>query len=123
MHYGPHPPACRVADVLTARRGYEHWPTSLLDTEYMLGSGYAPSDLVATSNLGLNAGYSVRRHVGSDLAAFAAAARAAGRPLQVVSAYRSYATQVAIFNDNVAKYGYAYAVRRSARPGHSEHQL
>jgi D-alanyl-D-alanine carboxypeptidase len=123
MHYGPNPPSCRVADVPTARRGYEHWASSLLDTEYMLGSTYAPSDLVSTSTLGLNGGHAVRRHVAADLAAMAAAARAAGRPIQVVSAHRSYAAQATIFNDNVARYGYDYAVRRSARPGHSEHQL
>jgi D-alanyl-D-alanine carboxypeptidase len=123
MHYGPHPPSCRVADVLTARRTYEHWGTSLLDTEYMLTSGYAPADRVSTSTVGLNGGHTVRGHVAPDLRAMAAAARAAGRPIQIVSAYRSYATQVAVFNDNVARYGYAYALRRSARPGHSEHQL
>lgn len=123
MHYGPHPPACRVADVLTARRGYDSWSTSLLDTEFMVGSSYAPVDLVSTSTAGLNSGYSVRRHVVADLAAMASAARSAGRPIQLVSAFRSYASQVATFNGNVARYGYAYAIRRSARPGHSEHQL
>jgi D-alanyl-D-alanine carboxypeptidase len=61
--------------------------------------------------------------VAADLAAMAAAARAAGRPIQVVSADRSYATQAAVFADNERRYGYAYALRRSARAGHSEHQL
>lgn len=123
MHYGPYPPACTIADVLTARRGYEHWATSLLDYYFMLSSGYYPPDLVGTSTTGLNSGHSVRRHVAADLAALASAARAAGRPIQVVSAFRSYQSQVTTFNHNVATYGWDYSVRRSARPGHSEHQL
>jgi len=58
-----------------------------------------------------------------DLAAMARAARAAGAPLAVQSAYRSYKTQVAVFNSWVSKLGFSRALFASARPGHSEHQL
>jgi D-alanyl-D-alanine carboxypeptidase len=51
------------------------------------------------------------------------AARAAGAPVRVVSGYRSYATQEATFNHWVQVAGYQRALRVSARPGHSEHQL
>jgi hypothetical protein len=40
-----------------------------------------------------------------------------------VSAYRSYAQQVLTFDYWVGIGGYAQALRTSARPGHSEHQL
>jgi len=123
MHFGPRPPACVYADVLTARRATSNWGTALLDTKLMLERTHRPPDLVDTSTVGANGGHSVRRLATADLRAMLSAARAAGKPLRVVSAYRSYEAQITIFNDNVARYGRALALRRSARPGHSEHQL
>jgi LAS superfamily LD-carboxypeptidase LdcB len=119
----PRPPACHYADVLTSRRAYDQYATTLLDTIYMLPSSYAPGDLVDTGGLGLNSGYRVRSIIGSDLAAMARDARAAGTPLEIVSAYRSYAQQEATFNYWVSVSGYEQALLTSARPGHSEHQL
>ena len=116
-------PTCRYDDVLTTRRSADDWKTTLLDTTYMLPSDYSPSDLVSTSTAGANGGHQVRRIVVSDLAAMVSAARAAGRPINIVSAFRSYAAQETTFAQNVAKYGREIALRRSARPGHSEHQL
>jgi D-alanyl-D-alanine carboxypeptidase len=58
-----------------------------------------------------------------DLAAMTKAAAAAGTPIAVQSAYRSYATQVTTFQYWVNLDGYARALLYSARPGHSEHQL
>ncbi len=49
-------------------------------------------------------------------------ARAAGLQLRIISAYRPYATQVALYNSYVARDGQAAADTYSARPGHSEHQ-
>ncbi len=51
------------------------------------------------------------------------AARKAGKPLAVRSAYRSYDYQKALFSSYVRTHGWAQAVKFSARPGHSEHQL
>ncbi|HVM25194.1 MAG TPA: D-alanyl-D-alanine carboxypeptidase family protein [Candidatus Limnocylindrales bacterium] len=119
----PAPPTCRYDDILTSRRAYEQHPITLLDTIYMLPSTYAPGDLSDTGNYALNGGYRVRSIIGSDLAAMARDARAAGAPIQVVSAYRSYAQQEATFNHWVSVGGYEHALLTSARPGHSEHQL
>jgi D-alanyl-D-alanine carboxypeptidase len=116
-------PACRIADVLTKYRSYSHWHRSLLDTTYRLASTYKPGDLRSTSYAGLNGGYYVRRHVIADLKAMAAAARAYGARLAVQSAFRSYATQKSTFAYWVRVHGYATALKESARPGHSEHQL
>ena len=45
-----------------------------------------------------------------------------GAQLKVVSAYRSYTTQVSTYNGWVSRLGQAQADRQSARPGFSEHQ-
>jgi LAS superfamily LD-carboxypeptidase LdcB len=116
-------PACKVADTLTKYRSYSHWSRSLLDPTYRLASTYAPGDLRSTSYAGLNGGYYVRRHVISDLKAMASAARSAGARFVVQSAYRSYSTQKSTFAYWVRVHGYATALKESARPGHSEHQL
>ena len=95
----------------------------MLDSYFRLASTYAPSDRVSTSYAGLNGGYTVRRLVLADLKAMARAARSAGARFAVQSAYRSYSTQKSIFAREVEEYGYAQALRQSARAGHSEHQL
>ena len=45
-----------------------------------------------------------------------------GSQLTVVSPYRSYTTQVSVYNGWVSRLGQAQADRQSARPGFSEHQ-
>ena len=95
----------------------------MLDTRYRLSAGYAPSDLVAANRSGASGPGSVRRIALADLTAMYRAARSAGAPFAIQSAYRSYNTQVATFNRWVLEEGYASAIRGSARPGHSEHQL
>lgn len=47
---------------------------------------------------------------------------ASGYEMPIVSGFRSYRTQTAIFNNYVANYGEAEANTFSARPGESEHQ-
>ena len=95
----------------------------MLDSRFRLGSGYVPTDLRSTATAGLNSGERIRLLVVADLKAMAIAARAAGARLAVVSAFRSYATQKATFASWVRVHGYAYALKESARAGHSEHQL
>jgi LAS superfamily LD-carboxypeptidase LdcB len=65
----------------------------------------------------------VRRITYDDLTAMRAAATAAGIRLVILSAFRSYARQVATFDYWVSVSGYDRALNASARPGHSEHQL
>ena len=59
----------------------------------------------------------------ADLKAMAKAARKAGRAIAVRSAYRSYTSQKSVFAGWKARSGYKQALKYSARPGHSEHQL
>ncbi len=116
-------PSCAYKDELTPFAAYGDWQRTLVDTILMVPSSYAPGDLVDSGSAGLNGGYALRAHVAADLRAMASAARTAGRPIQVASAYRSYSTQKATFDHWVAVGGYEQALRTSARPGHSEHQL
>jgi zinc D-Ala-D-Ala carboxypeptidase len=124
------PPAVRtssggviVKDILTEHRRYRDWHLSLLDPIYMVPSSYAPGDLVSVSTAGIAGSGYVRKLVIADLRAMDRAAKAAGVRLKVISAYRSYHYQKTVFDRWVSTSGYSSAVRYSARPGHSEHQL
>jgi D-alanyl-D-alanine carboxypeptidase len=119
----PRPPPCDYADDPTAQDPTTAWASIILDTHTTLGPAFTPPDLVDTATTGLNSGHLVRAILIEDLRALAAAARAAGAPLAIQSAYRSYATQEATFAHWVAIGGYEQALLTSARPGHSEHQL
>jgi D-alanyl-D-alanine carboxypeptidase len=116
-------PTCDYVDLPAARVGLGQWGTTVLDTVFQLPDGYAPRDLVDTSQAGLNGSHLVRAVAEEDLAAMVSAAASAGARLAVQSAYRSYAGQVLTFNGWVSEVGYAEALTTSARPGHSEHQL
>ena len=107
-------------DVITAHTAYSDWQITLVDTIYRVPASYYPPDLTST---GLPGGGLIRSLAKPDLTAMAKAAAAAGNPLQVASAFRSYATQVSTFNYWVRVSGRAAALLASARPGHSEHQL
>jgi len=116
-------PACRYDDILTSPRGYGDWSTTLVDTILRVPKTYVPPDLVPVSDAGLGGSMTVRLIMIDDLRAMADAATAAGAPLGVDSAYRSYAEQKVVFDRWVAQLGYAKALTVSARQGHSEHQL
>lgn len=99
---------------------------TVLDRSYALPAGYAPDDLVPASTAGLTGSSGtklVRAVLLDDLAAMHAAWQAAGLSVIVESGYRSYGAQAATFDSWVARLGSAEAIVRSARPGHSEHQL
>jgi len=116
-------PACGYSDVETAFTSPDDWQRTLVDTTFMVGRSYVPPDLVPVTDAGISGNGSIRALVIPDLAAMASAANAAGAPIAVQSAYRSYATQVYTFNYWTEQYGSSAALLGSARPGHSEHQL
>lgn len=116
-------PDCRYDDILTTPRGYGDWATTLVDTILRVPGTYAPPDLVSASRAGIAGGGKVRAVMIDDLRAMTKAAAAAGNPIGIQSAYRSYASQKDVFDSWVAQFGYQRALEVSARPGHSEHQL
>jgi len=78
---------------------------------------YAPTDLTGVGN-----GQYLRLEAANALHAMFADAATAGYTVTAGSGYRSYATQVATYNSEVAAYGQAVADSESARAGYSEHQ-
>lgn len=96
----------------------------MLDPTHALPPDYVPPDLVgAVDGRPAASGERIQSIAYADLAALRDAAAAAGRPLAIVSAYRSYAEQQETFDHWVSVGGYEQALRTSARAGHSEHQL
>lgn len=75
-----------------------------------------PTDLVATGTA------LMRREASAALDRLMNTSANAGAPMNTVSGFRSYATQVGLYNSYVAQYGQATADTISARPGFSEHQ-
>lgn len=92
----------------------------------ILPSSYAPADLVVP-NVSLNESFEsdnmhLRQAPATALEKMSAAATSEGLELTLVSGYRSYTTQQAVYGSNVAAQGRATADTTSARPGYSEHQ-
>ena len=132
LHPGPGPggargvgplPECRYDDIMTTPRGYDDWSITLVDTIIRVPKGYVPPDLVPVGQAGIAGHGKVRAVMIHDLRDMAEAAAAAGNAIGVESAYRSFEDQQGVFASWTAQLGYAQALRVSARPGHSEHQL
>jgi len=116
-------PECRYADRATRHAHQDSWRITLLDPIYRLPAEYVPERLVSTTRAGLQAGYEVRPEVVDDLRAMAEASRAADAEIAVRWAYRSHGEQGGAFAYWTGQAGLERALRFSARPGHSEHQL
>jgi zinc D-Ala-D-Ala carboxypeptidase len=97
----------------------------VLDTIYGLSSDWAPRKLVSTSKAGMQSGYEIIPAVVDDLRAMHEASAEAGATTEIAIrwAYRSYAEQKAVFAMWVQQSGEQEALKKSARPGHSEHGL
>ncbi len=97
---------------------------TLVTPEHGLDPTFVPRDLVALpAHLSLASPIYLTMESGEALARMLDAAQSAGHRVVVRSAYRSYAEQRSTFQHWVSVMGEAEAQRRSARPGHSEHQL
>ncbi|GEN49375.1 M15 family metallopeptidase [Alkalibacterium pelagium] len=97
----------------------------LVNKQYALPEDYAPDDLVTVEVPTVLENPEIRqlREVASEaLTDMFAAAEEDGIILYARSGYRSYQTQVELFNNYVSNHGEEAANRYSARPGESEHQ-
>lgn len=98
---------------------------ALVNKQYALPEDYAPEDLVTVEVPTVLENPEIRqlREVASDaLTDMFAAAEEEGIILHARSGYRSYQTQVQLYNSYVENHGEEAANRYSARPGESEHQ-
>ena len=83
---------------------------------------FAPTDLVVPEEVGNEFAQPLREPAARAAEDLIGAAVAAGHDVWIISAYRDYATQVALYAGYVERDGAEAADRYSARPGHSEHQ-
>jgi D-alanyl-D-alanine carboxypeptidase len=117
------PPACSYGKAKPNTTEYSEWSLTLLDTRSRLTSAYVPPNLVSVGQAGFEGNFLVRAFLIEDLTALRKSAEEAGTPVALVAAYRSYQQQVSLFERRVEDLGYEDAIRRTALPGHSEHQL
>lgn len=100
----------------------------LVNKNYRLPADYVPNDLVYLSvplyRADTNNEANYLRKVAADALSslFNAAKQEKGYSLIARSGYRSYQTQVTLYNNYVITNGQQYADSYSARAGHSEHQ-
>lgn len=99
-------------------------PTSSANVEVIDGVTYVQGILIANKTYGLPEDYDpgVNSEAKAAFDRMQVAASAEMMSLSIVSGYRSYSTQEAIYNRYVSRDGQEKADTYSARPGHSEHQ-
>lgn len=83
---------------------------------------FAPSDLSMPEGVENEFSQPLREPAARAVEGLIAAAAAEGHAVRIISAYRDYDTQVALYDGYVARDGQEAADAYSARPGHSEHQ-
>src|SRR5437867_1488163 len=99
------PPACSFGKRAARAAGYSDWRRTLLDTRFSLPPTFAPPGLQPVSAAGFTSALLVRRVVIADLGALRQAAAAAGHPIDIVAAYRSYRYQTDLFQRRVDDWG------------------
>jgi zinc D-Ala-D-Ala carboxypeptidase len=117
------PPSCTHGNRFAAFPGYDEWQLTLVDTTYRLRRAYVPPGLKPISEAGFKGSLFVRAELIDDLAALREAAEGNETPIDIVAAYRSYDQQESLFDRRVDDLGRQQALAKTARPGHSEHQL
>jgi zinc D-Ala-D-Ala carboxypeptidase len=119
------PPACTRSNQLAADAEPPAWARTLVDTRFRLPADYVPPNLIPVTDAGFqnSGGMVIRSIVIDDLADLRRAAADAGDPIALVAAYRSYDSQASLFQRRKEDLGVAEAERKTARAGHSEHQL
>ena len=117
-------------DYVTYFEGAEEADTSqgklmLANKTNALGPDFLPGDRVDIPDEYLNSGAyndTLNEEAAESLEKWAEDSEKAGAPFVVQSGFRTYDTQVNVYNDLVSEMGEAAADRVSARPGFSEHQ-
>jgi len=114
-----------AATILTTEASLSY--LALVNRCYRVASDFSPEDLVAVNvasvNLPPNGVHELRATAAQALEELFAKADQLELNLLLSSAYRGYELQEFFFSNNVANRGLEEAMRVSAVPGHSEHQL
>jgi D-alanyl-D-alanine carboxypeptidase len=117
------PPPCEYADVPAPPPPTGEWQHVLVDTTYRLPADFVPAGLLPVQRAGLGDDRLLIAPAVADLADLLSAAEKEGLRFELQSAYRSFEYQERVFSGWVTALGMDLALRTSARPGHSEHQL
>lgn len=97
-----------------------------VDKTYCVSYNFEPSDLVKIDKENiptLNNHIMLRKNVSKNLKQMIENMKKQDLFVKVVSGYRSFNHQLALYQSRVKRDGSKYADRQVARPGHSEHQL
>ena len=116
-------PPCSFDEKRVKLDDYTQWASTLVDKQYALKPSYEPNDLVPVKQAGFTEAFEVRKLVIDDLAALREAAEEAGNPIGIAAAHRSYYTQGSLYRRRVQTEGVGVAKAKTAKAGHSEHQL
>ena len=120
------PPRAAIVSCSPASQVRDAHLVQLVTKDHALPADFVPEDLVALPEQWTLPGLGSERLTAEAAAALEEmlqAASDAGHEIVVRSAYRSYEEQVYTYQYWVDILGATEADRRSARPGHSEHQL
>lgn len=95
---------------------------ALVNKYHSVSSDYRPKDMVSIDpKLGTWSDMELKKEAYEAYLKMYKAAKKLGYNLKICSAYRSYNTQVYLFNNSLAAYGWKKTYVRSAYPGRSEH--
>lgn len=95
---------------------------TLVNKNNKLPAIYVPNDLVEIPNNMAYNGKKVRKELLDNFKKLFKDSKKLGYKIIIVSAYRDYDYQKKLFNGYVEEKGLKYALKCSARAGHSEHQ-
>jgi D-alanyl-D-alanine carboxypeptidase len=95
--------------------------TQLVNKTHGVPQDYEPADLVAVPLDGIRQIY-LRKEASDAMVSLFNGAAAAGLTLKCCSGYRSYDTQVSVFDSEAASNGLSQTEATTAPPGYSEHQ-
>ena len=117
-----------VEDVITLSHDEALCYLALVNRNFRLSSEFSPSDLSVVNALNvygnINQWITMRATAARALERMLTAANdESGHTLLIISGYRSYETQTMVHHHAIINQGETEALRFSARPGHSEHQL
>ena len=96
---------------------------ALVNRDFRLSSNFSPNDLRIVNVNSMHGSHRMRGTAARHAEDMFHEAGRAGHTLLAISGYRSYATQTVVHNNAINAMGIEAAMRVSARPGHSEHQL
>jgi len=96
---------------------------ALVNRDFRLARDFSPNDLRTINVQSIHGTHRMRQTAARQVEDLFQAAANAGHTLIATSGYRSFATQEATHNHWINVMGWEEAIRVSAPPGHSEHQL